>query len=81
MTVTLSQETYDAMLEDIKKLRKHNAELEHKAHTFDLVKENIKEELDSYGVLYKNTQDPTFSLLSGTYENLFNYIEELECGE
>ncbi|PTU88106.1 hypothetical protein BUZ62_00905 [Staphylococcus pasteuri] len=29
MTVTLSQETYDAMLEDIKKLKERNKELKH----------------------------------------------------
>lgn len=52
-----------------------------KANTFDEVKNNIKEELDSYSVLYKETQDPRYSLLSGVYENIFNYIEELEREE
>lgn len=81
MTVTLSQDTYDAMLDDLKKLRERNAELERKAQAFDEVKNNIKEELDSYSVLYKETQDPRYSLLSGVYENIFNYIEELESEE
>ena len=34
MPVTLSQDTYDAMLDDLKKLRERNAELE-KANAFD----------------------------------------------
>lgn len=29
MTVTLSQDTYDAMLDDLKKLRERNKDLEH----------------------------------------------------
>lgn len=35
MTVTLSQDTYDAMLDDLKKLRERNVELERKAQAFD----------------------------------------------
>lgn len=35
MTVTLSQDTYDAMLDDLKKLRERNVELEKKANAFD----------------------------------------------
>lgn len=35
MTVTLSQDTYDAMLDDLKKLRKRNVALERKAQAFD----------------------------------------------
>ncbi|MGD3155789.1 hypothetical protein ACMG5R_09930 [Staphylococcus warneri] len=35
MPVTLSQDTYDAMLDDFKKLRERNAELERKAQAFD----------------------------------------------
>lgn len=35
MTVTLSQDTYEAMLDDLEKLRERNAELEKKAHAFD----------------------------------------------
>ena len=35
MPVTLSQDTYDAMLDDLKKLRERNAELEKKANAFD----------------------------------------------
>lgn len=35
MTVRLSQDTYDAMLDDFKKLRERNAELERKAQAFD----------------------------------------------
>ena len=81
MTVTLSQDTYEAMLDDLEKLRERNAELEKKAHAFDEVKNNIKEELDSYSVLYKDTQNKDYSLLSGVYENLFNYIEDLEREE
>ncbi|PTI22098.1 hypothetical protein BU080_12270 [Staphylococcus warneri] len=37
MTVTLSQDTYDGMLDDLKKLRERNAELEKKANAFDEV--------------------------------------------
>ncbi|PTI20902.1 hypothetical protein [Staphylococcus warneri] len=81
MTVTLSQDTYDAILDDLKKLRERNAALERKAQAFDEVKNNIKEELDSYSVLYKDTQNKDYSLLSGVYENLFNYIEDLEREE
>lgn len=70
----------DELIEDIAKLRENNAKLEKVANRFDLVKENIKEELDNYGVLYKDTKNPSYSLLSGVYEDLFNYIEELERG-
>lgn len=45
MTVTLSQDTYDAMLDDLKKLRERNAELEKKAQAFykiSKLKDNIK---------------------------------------
>ncbi|WRW34721.1 hypothetical protein CF5_0028 [Staphylococcus phage CF5] len=71
----------DELIKDIAKLRERNAALERKAQAFDEVKNNIKEELDSYSVLYKETQDPRYSLLSGVYENIFNYIEELEREE
>ena len=70
----------DELIQDIAKLRENNAKLEKVANRFDLVKENIKEELDNYGVLYKDTKNPSYSLLSGVYEDLFNYIEELERG-
>ena len=70
----------DELIQDIAKLRENNAKLEKVANRFDLVKENIKEELDNYGVLYKDTENPSYSLLSGVYEDLFNYIEELERG-
>ncbi|MEJ7443567.1 hypothetical protein WL480_01455 [Staphylococcus hominis] len=70
----------DELIQDIAKLRENNAKLEKVANRFDLVKENIKEELDNYGVLYKDTKNPSYSLLSGVYEGLFNYIEELERG-
>lgn len=71
----------DELIKDRAKLRECNAELERKSQAFDEVKNNIKEELDSYSVLYKETQDPRYSLLSGVYENIFNYIEELEREE
>lgn len=35
MTVTLSQDTYDAMFDDLKKLRERNVALEKKAQAFD----------------------------------------------
>lgn len=35
MTITLSQDTYDAMLDYLNKLRERNAELEKKAQAFD----------------------------------------------
>ena len=70
----------DELIQDIAKLRENNANLEKVANRFDLVKENIKEELDNYDVLYKDTENPSYGLLSGVYEDLFNYIEELERG-
>ncbi|OAW28330.1 hypothetical protein [Staphylococcus hominis] len=70
----------DELIQDIAKLRENNANLEKVANRFDLVKENIREELDNYSVLYKDTKNPSYSLLSGVYEDLFNYIEELERG-
>lgn len=39
MTVTLSQGTYDAMLDDLKKLRERNVALEKKAEAFDEIRE------------------------------------------
>lgn len=66
---------------DTEKLLSEMDSVYKKANTFDEVKNNIKEELDSYSVLYKETQDPRYSLLSGVYENIFNYIEDLECEE
>lgn len=45
MPVTLSQDTYDAMLDDLKKLRERNVALERKAQAFDEInklKDNIK---------------------------------------
>lgn len=71
----------DELIKSNASVIKYNAELEKKANAFDEVKNNIKEELDSYSVLYKETQDPRYSLLSGVYENIFNYIEELEREE
>lgn len=38
MTVTLSQKSYDALLDDIERLRERNAELEKKAKAFDEIK-------------------------------------------
>ncbi|UUY68656.1 hypothetical protein NUT41_08025 [Staphylococcus warneri] len=48
MTVTLSQDTYDAMLDDLKKLRKRNAELEKKANAFDEIVNAVDESANSY---------------------------------
>ncbi|MBE9428126.1 hypothetical protein IM156_00350 [Staphylococcus epidermidis] len=44
MTVTLSQDTYDAMLDDLKKLRERNVELERKAQAFDEILEITEED-------------------------------------
>lgn len=45
MPVTLSQDTYDAMLDDLKKLRERDVELERKVQAFykiSKLKDNIK---------------------------------------
>ncbi|MCR1798360.1 hypothetical protein NSA29_12555 [Staphylococcus warneri] len=48
MTVTLSQDTYDGMLDDLKKLRERNAELERKAQAFDEIVNAVDESANSY---------------------------------
>lgn len=48
MTVTLSKNTYDAMLDDIKKLRERNVELEKKAQLFDEIVNAVDESANSY---------------------------------
>lgn len=48
MTVTLSQDTYDAMLDDLKKLRERNVELERKAQAFDEIVNAVDESANSY---------------------------------
>lgn len=48
MTVTLSQDTYEAMLDDLEKLRERNVELERKAQAFDEVANAIEESVNSY---------------------------------
>lgn len=48
MTVTLSQDTYDAILDDLKKLRERNAELERKAQAFDEIVNAVDESANSY---------------------------------
>lgn len=48
MTVTLSQDTYDGMLDDLKKLRERNAELERKAQAFDEIVNVVDESANSY---------------------------------
>ena len=48
MTVTLSKDTYDAMLDDIKKLRERNVELEKKAQLFDEIVNAVDESVNSY---------------------------------
>ena len=46
MTVTLSQDTYDAMLDDLKKLRERDVELERKAQAFDEIALTVLSEDD-----------------------------------
>ncbi|WP_394217411.1 hypothetical protein [Staphylococcus warneri] len=46
MTVTLSQDTYDAILDDLKKLRERNAELERKAQAFDFINNSYTTEIE-----------------------------------
>lgn len=46
MTVTLSQDTYDAMLDDLKKLRERNAELKKKANAFDFINNSYTTEIE-----------------------------------
>lgn len=48
MTVTLSQDTYDAILDDLKKLRERNAELEKKTNAFDEIVNAVDESANSY---------------------------------
>ncbi|MFJ1815023.1 hypothetical protein [Staphylococcus saprophyticus] len=48
MTVTLSKDTYDAMLDNIKKLRERNVELEKKAQLFDEIVNAVDESVNSY---------------------------------
>lgn len=48
MPVTLSQDTYDAMLYDLKKLRERNVELEKKAQAFDEIVNAVDESANSY---------------------------------
>lgn len=48
MTVTLSQDTYNAMLDDLKKLRERNVELERKAQAFDEIVNAVDESANSY---------------------------------
>ena len=48
MTVTLSQDTYDAMLDDLKKLRERNVELERKVQAFDEIVNAVDESANSY---------------------------------
>lgn len=52
--------------------------LERKAKAFDEVKKHLDEEGDSYMALYRQTKDPTYSLLNSHYDNLLGFTEELE---
>ncbi|WP_241958888.1 hypothetical protein [Staphylococcus haemolyticus] len=47
MTVTLSQKSYDALLDDIERLRERNAELEKKAKAFDEIKEYTLDKIET----------------------------------
>ena len=51
MTVALSQESYYAMLEDIKRLRERNVELEKKAQAFDEIVNAVDESANSYELI------------------------------
>lgn len=53
-------------------------EVYNKARAFDELKKHIDEEVDSYMALYRQTKDPTYSLLNSHYDTLLGYIEELE---
>lgn len=55
-------------------------DLERKAKAFDEIKEYIDKEGDSFMVMYRETKDPTYSLLNSHYDALLGYIEELEDG-
>ena len=48
MPVTLHRDTYDAILDDLKKLRERNAELERKAQAFDEIVNAVDESANSY---------------------------------
>lgn len=53
-------------------------EVYRKAKAFDEVKKHVDEQGDSYMDLYRQTKDPTYSLLNSHYDNLLGFIEELE---
>lgn len=56
MTVTLSQDTYDAMLDDLKKLRERNAALEKKAKAYDKIKKVADIEKSKGKLVYDNVK-------------------------
>ncbi|MGW5464722.1 hypothetical protein [Streptomyces sp. NPDC003996] len=48
MTITLSQDTYDAMLDYLNKLRERNVEFKRKAQAFDEIVNAVDESANSY---------------------------------
>lgn len=60
------------------KIAREVEEVYRKARAFDEVKKHLDEEGDSYMDLYRQTKDPTYSLLNTHYDNLLGFTEELE---
>ncbi|MEB7433322.1 hypothetical protein [Staphylococcus pasteuri] len=51
--LTLSQDTYDAILNDLKKLRERNVALEKKAQLFDEIVNAVDESANSYELVVR----------------------------
>ena len=49
-----------------------------KAKAFEEIKKHVDKEVDFYMALYRETKDPTYSLLNSHYDALLGYIEELD---
>lgn len=53
-------------------------EVYRKAKAFEEIKKHVDKEVDFYMALYRETKDPTYSLLNSHYDALLGYIEELD---
>lgn len=50
-----------------------------KAKAWEELKKHINEKVDNYMTLYRETKDPTYSILNSHFDTLLGYIEELEA--
>lgn len=84
MTVTLSQKSYDALLDDIERLRERNAELEKKAKAFDEIKEYTLDKIEMLTTRQEfapNSNDfEYFGNLLTTFKAIKYKISDLERG-